>query len=100
MISIIVPVFNEEAGLKKFISNLQKHISGEKAELIFIDGGSTDKTGDKCESSSVNQTQPPNPSAPMAQQKVFWGFIGVFRAVDLFQSNLVVFELVQSNTHD
>ena len=48
MISIIVPVYNEEAGLKKFISYLQKHTSREKAELIFIDGGSTDKTVEIC----------------------------------------------------
>lgn len=48
MISIIVPVYNEEVGLKSFISYLQKHTSGEKAELIFIDGGSTDKTVEIC----------------------------------------------------
>lgn len=48
MVSIIVPVYNEEAGLKAFISYLQKHTFGKRAELIFIDGGSTDKTVEIC----------------------------------------------------
>lgn len=48
MISIIVPVYNEEDTLDDFISFLKKAISNKEAELIFVDGGSTDKTFEKC----------------------------------------------------
>jgi len=44
MISIIVPVYNEENILSKASANLQR--LSEKAELIFADGGSTDRSID------------------------------------------------------
>ena len=44
MISIIVPVFNEEANLERFIFYIKENILNTKAELIFIDGGSSDNT--------------------------------------------------------
>ena len=47
MISIIVPVYNEESILSKTSANLQR-LSGE-AELIFVDGGSTDGSLELCE---------------------------------------------------
>lgn len=51
MISIIVPVYNEEETLGKFISYLSKIISHREAELIFVDGGSTDLTQEICKKS-------------------------------------------------
>lgn len=45
MISIIVPVLNEEKNITKIQNNLQK-LRGE-FEVIFCDGGSTDKTIDQ-----------------------------------------------------
>lgn len=48
MISIIVPVFNEQASLGRFISYIKRNISKTKAELIFIDGGSSDNTIQIC----------------------------------------------------
>ena len=44
MISIVVPVYNEESALYKTSPNLQR-LSSE-AELIFVDGGSTDRSVD------------------------------------------------------
>ncbi|WP_353094884.1 TIGR04283 family arsenosugar biosynthesis glycosyltransferase [Tissierella praeacuta] len=44
MISIIVPVLNEEKTIKESLENLVK-IDGDK-EIIVVDGGSTDKTVD------------------------------------------------------
>jgi rSAM/selenodomain-associated transferase 2 len=44
MISIVVPVYNEEETLNEFIFHISKIISNRKAELIFVDGGSTDRT--------------------------------------------------------
>jgi len=54
MISIIVPVYNEEKGIGEFINYLKENISGEEAELIFVDGGSTDKTIQICKNNKVS----------------------------------------------
>ncbi|MFY0683428.1 MAG: TIGR04283 family arsenosugar biosynthesis glycosyltransferase [Balneola sp.] len=54
MISIIVPVFNEEVALREFIPHIDSCISGKDAELIFVDGGSTDNTVSLCSQSGAN----------------------------------------------
>lgn len=41
-ISIIVPVYNEAANISKLMTNLNQFKN--KCEIIFVDGGSTDKT--------------------------------------------------------
>ncbi len=41
-LSIIVPIYNEESKLKKFLEEMKK-VKGD-FELIFVDGGSTDKS--------------------------------------------------------
>jgi glycosyltransferase involved in cell wall biosynthesis len=44
LLSIVIPVFNEESTLEKLISSIESiHLDFEK-ELIFIDDGSTDKS--------------------------------------------------------
>ena len=50
MISVVIPVFNEEAGVKKFLENeLNPVIGGLKyeAEIVIVNDGSSDKTLDK-----------------------------------------------------
>jgi len=42
MISTVVPIYNEEIILSKTFANLQR--LSREAELIFVDGGSTDKS--------------------------------------------------------
>lgn len=45
MISIIIPVYNEEACLKKLLSHLFENAFNKKQlEVIIVDGGSTDDT--------------------------------------------------------
>ncbi len=44
MISIIIPVLNEEAFIEKAIFNLMNICSNTEREIIIADGGSTDKT--------------------------------------------------------
>src|SRR6185369_2233691 len=46
MISVIVPVFNEEEGLEVFFEELTKFLSSieKRNEIIFVDDGSTDKS--------------------------------------------------------
>lgn len=44
MISIIIPVFNEEEKLPKLLKHLEKVSSGFISEIIIVDGGSTDAT--------------------------------------------------------
>ena len=44
MISIIIPVFNEETGILKLIDHLKNASSFPENELIIVDGGSTDAT--------------------------------------------------------
>lgn len=46
MLSIVVPVYNEEEGLTAFFNELKKvlHLLKEETEVIFVDDGSTDKS--------------------------------------------------------
>lgn len=44
MISIIIPVYNEEARLPALLKHLETSSSGYISEIIVVDGGSTDKT--------------------------------------------------------
>ena len=44
MISIIIPILNEEENIKKLIPYLQKCCKGFSAEIIVCDGGSTDNS--------------------------------------------------------
>ena len=46
MISIIVPIYNEETTIRDFIFNLYCLYDIKKHEVIFVDGGSKDKTLD------------------------------------------------------
>ncbi|KAL4428847.1 hypothetical protein ABPG77_005285 [Micractinium sp. CCAP 211/92] len=43
-VSIIVPALNEEAGLEATLRYLQRELSPPAAEIIVVDGGSTDRT--------------------------------------------------------
>jgi len=43
MLSVIVPVYNEEEGIKAFFKELKKFLP-QDYEVIFVDDGSTDKT--------------------------------------------------------
>lgn len=44
MISIIIPVYNEEKHLPLLLEHLRKVSAGYVLEIILVDGGSTDKT--------------------------------------------------------
>lgn len=44
MISIVIPVYNEEAKIGDLLSFLKAHNNGEQLELIVVDGGSSDGT--------------------------------------------------------
>lgn len=44
MISIIIPIYNEEKILSKFIKNIFEIENINNCQIIFIDGKSTDKT--------------------------------------------------------
>lgn len=44
MISIIIPVYNEEEHILNLLSHLRKVSSGKVLEIITVDGGSTDRT--------------------------------------------------------
>ncbi len=44
MISIIIPVYNEEAVIEKLLLHLKKYADNNLKEIIVADGGSTDNT--------------------------------------------------------
>jgi rSAM/selenodomain-associated transferase 2 len=76
-ISIIVPVFNEAALIRPFLEQLRERASG--AELIVVDGGSTDETRrladhwcDRLLTSARGRAQQLNAGARVAQGNVFW----------------------------
>ncbi len=52
-VSIIIPVYNEEKTIKKLLSHLQECISGYNAEIVVVDGNSSDKTAEVVESSGI-----------------------------------------------
>ncbi len=54
MVSIIIPVYNEALGIERFINYLESVIEKEDAEVIFVDGGSSDKTVQICKSKGYN----------------------------------------------
>lgn len=56
MISIVVPVFNEEESIGKVICDLKASMadSGHKYEIIVVDDGSTDKTSELVEGKDIN----------------------------------------------
>jgi len=59
MITIIVPVYNEEKGIAKFIECLRGVAPNETFELILVDGGSTDKTKQICRDNDVKVYESP-----------------------------------------
>ena len=48
-ISIIIPIYNEEKRIDKFINMLEEKLEGNlfECEIIFVDGGSSDNTKEK-----------------------------------------------------
>lgn len=55
MISIIIPVYNEEDNIQNFINSLLPLIeSSIKLELLFVDGGSSDLTVEICKKNQLN----------------------------------------------
>lgn len=46
MLSVIIPVFNEENHLPKLLEHLLKMSSGKMSEIIVVDGGSKDGTAE------------------------------------------------------
>lgn len=52
-LSVIVPVFNEEARIERCIEQLIPHASRYHCEIIFVDNGSTDRTLDMLDVAST-----------------------------------------------
>lgn len=48
-VSIVVPVFNEEENMSILQTELQTALAGLDYEIVFVDDGSTDHSGDKIE---------------------------------------------------
>ncbi|MBI1971960.1 MAG: glycosyltransferase family 2 protein [Candidatus Aenigmarchaeota archaeon] len=44
LISIIVPAYNEEGGIRRTVERVKKVKFGEKSEIIVVDDGSSDRT--------------------------------------------------------
>ena len=53
MISIIIPVLNEEVNIKKLVTYLQNCSLNKEIEIIVADGGSTDGTRAAAEASGA-----------------------------------------------
>ena len=56
MISIIVPVYNAEAFLKKCVESIQAQTFAEW-ELLLVDDGSTDGSGELCDELAATDTR-------------------------------------------
>jgi len=77
-VSIIIPVFNEAPSIRPFLSNLRKRTPG--AEIIVIDGASTDGTDELVQglcdqlirSDEPSRAKQMNVGAEVAGADVFW----------------------------
>jgi len=77
-VSIIIPVFNEAPLIRPFLSNLRERTPG--AEIIVVDGGSTDDTGQLAEgfcdrviqSGERSRAKQMNAGADVARGDIFW----------------------------
>jgi rSAM/selenodomain-associated transferase 2 len=76
-LSIIVPVLNEAATLRKFLQHLREFAPAE--EIIVVDGGSEDASceiarlfADEVAQSARGRTQQMNAGAKLAHGDVFW----------------------------
>src|SRR5205823_7062822 len=49
VVSVVVPVFNEEENMSILQSELRAGLAGLDYEIIFVDDGSTDRSADKIE---------------------------------------------------
>ncbi|MBI9046253.1 MAG: glycosyltransferase family 2 protein [Anaerolineaceae bacterium] len=58
-ISIIIPAFNEEACIGKVLEELSSYVSREEAEILVVDGGSSDNTVQIAESAGVQVIHEP-----------------------------------------
>lgn len=47
--SVIVPAFNEEAGITAVITDLKRHLDGREYELLVVDDGSQDHTAERAQ---------------------------------------------------
>ena len=56
LVSIIVPVYNTETFLPKCIESIQNQ-TYSNIEIILVDDGSTDRSGDICDSYAENDTR-------------------------------------------
>jgi glycosyltransferase involved in cell wall biosynthesis len=52
-VSIIIPAYNEEKSIGKVIDDIRTALSGIDYELLVVDDGSTDKTGEIVKSKSI-----------------------------------------------
>jgi len=77
-VSIIIPVFNEAASIRRFLANLRERTPG--AEIIVVDGGSTDGTDRLAEgfcdhvirSGMRSRAKQMNVGADSAAGEIFW----------------------------
>lgn len=60
MLSIIIPVYNEESQIKRLLDTLMENSAGWPTEILIVDGGSTDHTVQRCEEAGVQVVFSPN----------------------------------------
>lgn len=103
MLSIIVPVYNEEKNLRDFIYNLYCLDNIKECDVIIVDGGSTDKTVEILEelkyfgykhirSEKKGRANQMNYGATLAKENILW-----FVHADSVLEKNVIKKIIYSN---
>lgn len=103
MISIIIPIYNEEKILHNFITNLYCLENIKKCDVIFVDGGSVDRTHEILEelhyfgykyviSPNKGRANQMNYGATFAKENILW-----FLHVDSILQKDVIKKIISSN---